>query len=586
MDQNDKDLFNNITDIDMKPFAILNELFDENENILKNIVITGPYIRGNIVGISNDVGANIEIRKEIYVYRLCDSSWNELLDTTNFIDKKAEFVYDDNNIKICLVKKKYRSPAHVILQYGYLKRVGYYNDSYYVSSMFLIEMQKHSNLLMLDFKDPILGIPYDPLEIYQLHKKDQSHPIKIIEIVDYDELINLPKKNFIKLFNGKTCLEICLDRLVKEEHPIILNQLKQMILFLSSFKYKRPPYLYAKILKIDVSVPDLYELLKCIKNEYDMVDVVNTKLNTLDEINESIIEFIVSTDNLENLLNFLDFTKQKIGKNIVEHVVKYNPINIANHLVTNKLIDNFLIYYIILMTENLDLIKNLTTQFELDIATNYLENILSKGKIRSFYFLYESDPSIINTVFESGKNILHKINKSDKNRCDDLTHLIIKLKPELINVIDNNKENAVIYHAKNNPDLLRVFLDYNFDSTISDCDGNIFLHHLCRHDCSDLLKIVLKKYPELINMPNKKSETPAIICCQYGNENMFYTIKGMGADMKAKDYFGNTVYHYICAMSMCIGMMIDNSKNYFGSTPKDYCKISTKFYNFIDDTSS
>ena len=101
-------------------------------------------------------------------------------------------------------------------------------------------------------------------------------------------------------------------------------------------------------------------------------------------------------------------------------------------------------------------------------------------------------------------------------------------------------------------------------------------------DEPELLKYVLKKYPELINMPNNKAETSAIICAKSGNENMFYIIKGMGADLGVKDYYGNTVYHYICATSICIGMMIHNEPNYFNIVPQDYCKISAKYYNFVN----
>lgn len=584
--EDDNDLFNNISNIDLKSFPILDELFNDNEDIMNKIVITGPYIRGHLVGMSNNIDQTVEIRKEIYLYRLCDSSWNELIDTTEFADKKSEMIYDNGDIKVCLVKKQYKSPAHVILQYSYLKRIGYFNNAYYVSSMFLLEIQKHSNLLVLDFKDPILGIPYDPLEIYQFYKKDKSHPIKIIEMADYEKLTQLSKKNFTKLFNSKTCLEICLDRYVKEDHPIIANQLKQMIIFLCSFTYKRPPHCYAKILGIDKNFPDIYDLLKCVKNEYDINNIDN--IESLDEINDNIIKCIILTDNLEHLLDFLDYTKQKIGKTIVDYIIKYNnlSVDISSYFITNKSIDTFLIYYMILMTENLELIK-LLSSFEMDLAINYLEDILLNGKLRSFYFLYDTDSSIINTIFESGRNVLHKINMNIKYESnDDLLNLVIKLKPELMNMIDNNKETPVIYHSKNNPQLLKVYLDYAFDSTISDDDGNIFLHHLCKNnssnDYSTILKMVLKKYPELIDMPNKKSETPAIICCQNGNENMFYTIKGMGADLNTKDCYGNTVYHYICATSMCIGMMIYNNKNYFGLTPQDYCKISSTYYNFID----
>ena len=63
---------------------------------------------------------------------------------------------------------------------------------------------------------------------------------------------------------------------------------------------------------------------------------------------------------------------------------------------------------------------------------------------------------------------------------------------------------------------------------------------------------------------------------------MFYVLKNNGADLNVKDAYGNTVYHYICANSICLGMEIKNIPNFFGATPKDYCILSQKYYYFID----
>jgi ankyrin repeat protein len=210
-----------------------------------------------------------------------------------------------------------------------------------------------------------------------------------------------------------------------------------------------------------------------------------------------------------------------------------------------------------------------------------MEELLENGKIRSFYFLYELDPTIINTLFDANRNVLHKI--TTRGNYADMIKLIMKLNPDLINVPDINKETPLLYHAKHNPELLEQFLDYNVDGTIADLDGNIFLHHLCKHNNVDILRRYLKQYQEIIDMPNKKSETPVIVSCLNGQEDMFYTLKTFGADMKAKDYYGNTIYHYICANGICLGMIIENTQNYFGLTPLDYCKISSKYWNFTDN---
>lgn len=571
------DLFPNIINLDLTN-DIFNESFVISMNeLLNNVVIMGPYVRSYFMNITET--GKYKIRKEIYLYKIGDIKWDDIVDINKFTDMKTEYVYQDDEKKINLIKNTYKSPSHIIIQHGYLKRCGWYNNSFYVSSMFIIEMQKHIKLMTTNFRDPKLNLPYDPLNVYQLMDKDKTHPIKIIELIDYEGLTKISKKNIGRLFNFKTCIELCLDKYMKEEHPIIINQLTQMILYLSSFKYRRPPFIYAKMLGIDELIPDLYKLLQNIPNQYNITEI-NIVPETIDDINNIMIEILISKDKPDDFIDYINYCKQKINKSIINNIIKYESKNISTMLITKKMVDNNMIYYLILMTENLELIKELETEFDMEIAINYLNDILENGKIRSFYFLYDNDSSIINTTFEYNRNILHQIKQQGNYM--DLIDLIMKLNPELINMVDTNNENPILYHSKYNPQLLEYFIDYEFDNTLSDMDGNIFLHNLCKHDCcDDILRMYLKRCPELINIPNKKAETPSIICCQNNKENMFYIIKGFGADLSSKDYYGNTVYHYICDNSMCIGIIIENTKNHFGVMPYDYCKISTKYYNFI-----
>ena len=89
----------------------------------------------------------------------------------------------------------------------------------------------------------------------------------------------------------------------------------------------------------------------------------------------------------------------------------------------------------------------------------------------------------------------------------------------------------------------------------------------------------MHKYLELIDMPNKNSETPIILGCMNGHEDIYYLMKDK-ANMESKDKYGNTVYHYICKNAICMGIIVDNQENLFGLTPKDYCKISNNYYVF------
>lgn len=569
-----KDLFpdfnNNISVIGKEIFG---ETFD---NLDDRIVITGPLVRSCLIHTSEN--KNIKIIKELYLFRCCNEEWNDILDLSIFNDKKTEYTYEDNTKKITLIKKKFKHPAHVILQYEYLKRVGYCNGKFYASSMFFLEIQRHFTLINSKFKDPILNVPYDPLKIYCINDKNNNNLIKIIELVDIEELSKLSKKNFTKLYLNKSCLELCLEKLINTDHPVLLNQLKQMIAYLGSHvKFKRPAYLYAKLLKVNLMHPELYNYLKSIDNYYE-INEITTDFNSLDEINILLLDQLSQNNNHDDFFDFLNYTKIKINKNLINMLIKNESSKILEEIINKNLVDKYLIYYLLLMSENFNLLEIIGEEFDMDLGMNYLKDILTYGKTRSFYYLYEKDFTIVDTLFEENKNLLHIIKSND---CTDLIELIIKIKPELLNLKDANKETPIIYHSKNNPHILKIFLEYEFDYTITDNEGNCFIHHLCANDCPEILKLSLKRCPELINMPNKKSETPLILCGINNLENMFYVLKGIGADMTAQDLYGNTVLHYVCSNSMCLGMIIENKQNYFGLKPSDYCKISEKYYNFI-----
>ena len=99
-------------------------------------------------------------------------------------------------------------------------------------------------------------------------------------------------------------------------------------------------------------------------------------------------------------------------------------------------------------------------------------------------------------------------------------------------------------------------------------------------DDVDLFKKCISKIPEILNLPNNNYETLAIMSCMNKCEDIFYMLKGMGADLKSTDRFGNSVYHYICKNAICIGILCNNKSNNFGITPKQYCSIAPSYYEF------
>jgi hypothetical protein len=375
-----------------------------------------------------------------------------------------------------------------------------------------------------------------------------------------------------------------MDKYMKEENIVLLENLEKMIVYLLNFKFKRPAYLYAQStsIKLYQKNNDMYDFIceKGYKFENLQNLKIESKLNNIEDINNTIIEFFIKEDSPTDFIDFLMSIQQKINKHALELIIKNNSKNIIKELISSKIIENYMSYHLVLMTGNIKLIEFM--DFNMDTAINFLKDIIVNGVADSFFYLVENDNSVATTLFENNRNIFHMIKA--KGDYDRIINKMMEMHPELVNVCDSFGETPIIYHSRLNPKTIEKFLKYEdiIDLTILDNDGNTCLHHLCKFDEPKILKNILKKYPELINMPNSKSEYPILICCKNKLEEMFYVMKSLDADLDVRDTYGNTVYHYICANSMCLDMVIKNTQNFFGLTPKDYCILSPKYYHFVD----
>lgn len=584
-----KDLFENMINFDHKEFGVK----FKNENAMTGVVITGPYIRNCLINVSfdeknKDRKSKIMPKRDIYLFRYNENKWKDIIENLEEYEKRDnDYIFEDDNYSICLIKKKYISPSHILLQHDYIKRIGWENGSFYVSSRFLLDYQKHRKTILSKVCDPILNIPYDPLGIFYLVENCNKNIVKILERNDLDELMGISDKNLKKLYNSKTLIEICVDKYMKENNLLLLENYEKIIVYLMQFKFKRPVSLYANNVKLFKKNEILYKFIcdndsKNYEFSEELLNYTNTivNINNLEDINNTIIEYFIKIDDPINLIYFLGSIQQKINKKILEKIVKYNSILIMRELIENKLIDDYMTYNLILISGNIKLIELIN--FNMDIAINFLKDIIINGISESFIYLIENDNTIVTTIFEDNKNIFHLIKQ--RGDYEKIIDKVFEYNDELINICDNNGETPLIYHSKTNPKLLDVFLKYDniIDLTIRDNEGNNCLHNLCKFNEPKILKNIIKKYPELINMPNSKSEYPIMICCKNKNEEMFYILKNNKANLSVKDLYGNTVYHYICSNSICLGIEIKNISNFFGVTPQDYCTLSQKYYHFVN----
>ena len=583
-------------DYNIKLYNDINIDFLNNEiNIIKNlnnIIFTGPFIRNILLDTAN---INLNTLKNELFINVVNIDPKLLIDTT-FIEVSDMYYKKINNIVVYVMKQSYKNPSEIILSNYNLKRIGFYNNTLYCSSIFIADYIRYCLTLNFDIIDPVFNTK---LDIFDLHNNNQ-----LKKDITLFELIN--RKNFKEYKTGKidkydifftinkekiTPVEYVTQLYINEQNDIIKTQLKLIIEDLLGHQYQRPPVFYAYINNLEEYNSELYDifaqnkLFKQIKKEES--DFV---IKSVDDINNLILKYFIIKDMSEDFFSYLKYKDDKnirLNHDIFNMIIQYDPHNIIISGIKNNFFSDRSKYKIILWTQNLDYFNIIGDDFNIDIATNYINEIIENCFIKSFYFLYKVDNSIINILDDNNNNFLHNI--TEKNKYNDMITLLIKLDDTLLFKKNKQGETPLITHAKQkNINILTHLINYVIESNndslfeVNDLNKNNVLHYICQYEeCYNLVKKIVVIKPDLIDIQNKQFETPIIISAKHNQENTIYFLKSNKANLNVLDIYGNTVYHYICLNELCIGMAIENKENMFGYKPSDYCKISNYYYYFI-----
>lgn len=555
--------------------------FELNVSDFDNLLITGPFIRS--IFRTDD----LKIRNEITLEWVGECHNNKINNFKKFKEHDDKYVRKIGNKIITIMKEPISSPAKGILKGDYLKRVGYFNGNIYVSSMFLVEYNKKLDQLLTNLVDPVFNTPVDLFDIY--YKKQLTNNIfDLIDKKDLDDLLKIRNIPYESLRNGLTPIEYAISKYVNEDHPILMKYLRKIIFYLNSFNYKRSPKFYSKSKNLHIKDPELYLSLREHKDDIYILNQINNNDKSIDEINKLILLNYIENDNETDFFNYIDFLGlDTFSKTIdLDKLIDLNATKIIRKGIIDEKFSEYNIYKLILFSQNLDLFRLLNNEFNIDIAINFLEDIVKNSLYKSFYYIFKNDNDIISMNFENNNNLLHVV--SDKNASYiDMIQLLLKLDPELINKYNDNGETPIVFHAKKSPLIVRELLkNKDLNVTIFDNNGNSFIHNLIEVADYETLKISLHMYPELIDIQNNNNQTPLILSAIHQKEELFFLLKGLNADLTKKDLFGNTAFHYVCKNQLCLGITIENIPNMFGYTPKDYLNISDKHYYFIDQSSS
>jgi hypothetical protein len=559
-------------------------MFNIDENILNmkdKIVITGSAIRSTI-------SPKDEYRKEIFISACTNINWKLVLNNFDLYEETETMYYKKHNDCIInIFKNTYNSPSEIILNGQYLKRFAYYNDVFYATPMFIIEYNTKLKYMDLNYIDPVFKTELDILDL-QYPKLEDKHDIyDVINRKDYKALVHITTYDLNKLKDGLTCIEYALKLYITEECDIIQGQLKLIIFELLKYvKFKRDPGFYAELIKLDKYDLEMYEIL--LNPEYIKFRQSIEAFSSIDELNISILNYYIKNDMVDEFYSFIKIICKKPSSEIFNTIIETNPKKIIHEGIKKKYFSENNIYKIILMSQQLNYFNLI--KFDINIAFNFIDKIIKKCLIKSFYYLYKQDKTIINLVNENNMSLMHQLEFSEnKEIVEDMIRLLITLDETILNKKNNEGETPLLYHATHNVDicsiLIKIIKEKNMTKLFYDKTNNndTILHILSRSNLNlKLIKEIIYDNMDLLNEINKNNETAILISCINSAEDIYYLLNGIGADMNICDKYENNVEHYICLNEMCIGMAIQNKENIFGYTPLDYCKISPSYYYFIN----
>lgn len=423
-------------------------------------------------------------------------------------------------------------------------------------------------------------------------------------------------------------------------HSVVSYQMKLMVMYLLQYQYLRPVFLFARLIGFDKKYPAMYESIIEIKHLID-IDPRTCNISSLESvyhIDMFILNHLIKSDQCDQFIEYASKSgiarkfkhQSKTIEKLINWMIEYKSTKIINTIIDGKIISDQHKYKIILLTQEFNLLgkdfilkylvknkinhnrdsvqqieqTNQIKQSDLShdnicndendglsishqqMILSVLPDVMDRGLTRSFYMILKLCPYIIDPNFikdtnlfkKKSGNILHMISTDDSV---DILEIILKKSISLMDARDDDEKTPLILYSELGlhrcvVKILSMGCDYELTDNLSDT----FLHKLCQNGRLDILQSVVRNVIDIIDVKNDKMMTPALVATYYQHEEIFYVLKGLCADLDAVDFYGNTVYHYICKSKLCPGILVANKKNKFGFTPYDYCTIDHKFYYF------
>ncbi|XP_062593371.1 ankyrin-2-like [Saccostrea cucullata] len=231
--------------------------------------------------------------------------------------------------------------------------------------------------------------------------------------------------------------------------------------------------------------------------------------------------------------------------------------------------DGSSVLHLCCLKRNIDMCKYLVNTYSdlLYVTNNNGENALHKaaqsGYVYLVIFLVEKGLDIKCTR-NDGSTVLHLCCLNSKI---DMCKYLVNTYPDLLNVTDNNGQNALHDAAwSGNVEILKFLLDKGSDINSARKDGKTVLHLCCLNSKIDMCKYLVNTYPFLLDVTDIDGGNALHDAAWSCNVEILKFLLGKGLDIKCTRNDGSTVLHLCCL----------NSKI-------DMCKYLVNTYPFLLD---
>jgi hypothetical protein len=282
--------------------------------------------------------------------------------------------YTFNTSKSVFYLDKKSSPylSHAILSNNNpLDRIALANNELWVSGMFILDLYKKISWYDPKNVDPYFGYPEDILDIYDrmfINKTKSTQ--NAIDMINIDGLQKINKSQIENIFivsnNQKyTAIEYAVLKMMDYNHPVIICQMRHIIMFLYNFQYFRPPFFVAKMIGFDRKYPGLYEALIEIKHKINIDPLNDIKsLESVYHIDMFIINYMIINDDADQLINYISKMgimgkfKQysKTVEKIIDWLIEHRAINIMIKMIDSEIISVYHKYKVIFLTQEFNLL--------------------------------------------------------------------------------------------------------------------------------------------------------------------------------------------------------------------------------------